>query len=147
MATKAERDARARAHGWPSYEGYRLLGIRYEDREAIRRGLRLKPTQYPDAPIQMLRDMVYDRISKEFGVNYAEARRMWGRYQAFLRAGTENTDMTRRQMRLMTSEFNRLFRGAVQSHWDTYPNRPFAKLLAHVGMRPEEAEWEVGHTP
>ena len=45
------------------------------------------------------------------------------------------------------SQFSQLYAGALDSGFDTEPNSPFAKLLAAIGWRDPDAQWQVGDTP
>lgn len=70
-------------------------------------------------------------------------------YQRFLARYADATDNTRAQGRSINSEFNRSYAawrysspGAKKN-----PTGPFAKFLVLVGLRDEDATYDVGDTP
>lgn len=46
-----------------------------------------------------------------------------------------------------TSQFSRDYAAALRSGWSKSASGPFARLLANLGLRPQNATWEVGQTP
>lgn len=80
--------------------------------------------------------------SKGRRVHEIGAFRKWGE----IYADTHNTFL--RNALLPTSIYSLAYTAALQDNFsDLTPDGPFAQLLTLVGLRDDEAEWNVGETP
>lgn len=77
---------------------------------------------------------------------YERARRA-GEYALWAERAAEAQDKTLRQVRGLSSEFNRLYAASVAADFKQTKRGAFHKLLVHTGLRDPKADYKIGDTP